>query len=178
METNDTANAVGPIRKALAPSTRWGLAVWDGKVFKNYDSLFDNGGVKTHYDPRNQENPPTYCDYSRQLGHFSKGTIPELFASVPVEDWECGVSEDGASVTFSTDDIEAKNCGLAHAWVFDLKRDCMISAYSSTITKDGETRPLCEMRVLECKEVTAGIWLPMRSHVSYNMYDSKDLRLS
>ena len=159
-----------PTPKGSVPSERWGIAVWDGKVFKCYDSRLDNGGVSTHYSPADDVNqPPTYTPYSHVLGHLSKGTILELFATIGIDNWDAEICDDGKSVKFRTNVLFK---GQADEWTFDLQKNYMISSYQSNIKIGNEEKLLCKVNVLQSKEVKPGIWLPTKSHIRFNVFQA------
>lgn len=146
-------------------STRWGLAVWDGKFKKAYDSALFNGSLRAEDNPAANE-PSTFSPYAQNLGHLTHGTISDIFAKVPLEDWDAQWSDDKSSVTFTTEHIEIRNSPLRHSWTFDTTKGCMISRYECLLKgTEGQWDPYQVLTVLESKQVSPGIWLSMKSHV-------------
>lgn len=139
------------------PSERYGVTVWDGKFLKAYDSLINNGSIRTEHDPANSRLPSTYSDYTRQLGIPDRGTIAELFVKHALEDWEAYWDTPGKTVVFRSDDLYRKDGSLINAWTFDLERGALITRYERFKKEYGYPNPHMTMTVTEAKQIKPGI---------------------
>jgi len=150
------------------PSKRYGITVWDGKSLKAYDSEINNGSIRAEYDPTNIEHPATHSDYTRQLGHPTRGTIAELFEKHALEDWEAYWITPGRKIVFRSNDLHGtKDATYMDTWTFDLERGALITKYETATQEDGESKPLLTMTITEAKQVKPDIWLATKSHVNY-----------
>jgi hypothetical protein len=153
-------------------SERFGIAVWDGKFLKAYDSLINNGSIRDKYDPTDPHQPKTSCPYTRQLGSLDEGLIAEILTKAKLEDWEAEWANNGKEVVF-----RYEIPGYTREWTFDLEKGYMINKFVSKI-KSYEGKPVSDLSVLtmtvsEFKEVKPGIWLPTKSntHAVYYLPD-------
>jgi len=144
---------------------RWGLAVWDGKRLKAFDSELNNGSVRANNDPTNPENPSTYTSYSRQLGHLTQGTLGKLMTKIDLKEWNSHWVKTGQIVVLQNDSVDGQSHSRrVHTWTVDLDRGGLITAYTIQLRNtNGYLEPYVDMIVKDSKEVTPGIWMATQS---------------
>lgn len=149
------------------PTERFGLAVWDGKFLKAYDSEINNGSLRNEHDPKNPDHPVTYSPYTRQLGTLTDGMLAEVLTKTKLEDWKAKWADNGKKVILNYDIL-----GYSREWTIDLEKGCMISKYVSKIESyEGKIVADLTLTVSESKEVKSGIWLPTKSNTHGIFYN-------
>ena len=148
-------------------SERFGLAVWDGKFLKAYDSLINNGSIRNKYDSKDPRQPKTNCPYTRHLGSLNGGLISKMLTTTPLGNWEAEWMDNGTKVVF-----RYKMPGYEREWTFDLEKNCMITKFASIIKSldDGKIASDLKVTVSEFQEVKPGIWLPTKSNTHAIFY--------
>jgi hypothetical protein len=147
-------------------SERFGLAVWDGKFLKAYDSLINNGSIRNKYDSKDPRQPKTTCPYTRLLGSLDEGLISKMLTTTPLGNWKAEWMDNGTNVVF-----RYKIPGHEREWTFDLEKNCMITKYVSIIKSfDGKIASDLKVTVSESQEVKPGIWLPTKSNTHAVFY--------
>lgn len=154
-----------PIGEPLAE--RWGIAVWDGKLLKAYDSEIDNGSVRAEYDPMKdaQENTVvTYTPYNQLTGHLYNGTLAEMLSRKKLEEWEAKWVESGRQVSIRFRPEGDRD----HNWTVDLERGGLIVEYFPDPwgNTGADMKPKWKFTVVSADEVEPGLWLPTEA-ISY-----------
>lgn len=150
-----------------APDARYGVAVYDGSRLLSYDSALGTGTSRSssQYDPAGTGQPETFSPYSRAVGHYTRGAIWEILGRTPLEDWVVRLGEDGKTLAFHTDAMDADS---RHTWVLDMTRGYLITKYTQsflTADKDETLPPFVLMETEDAREFDGGVWLPTRFHV-------------
>ena len=146
---------------------RWGKCMWDGKLLRSYDSVSDNGAMRTEYN--RSKGAATYNAYCRHFGTLMGTTLLSLIERLSADDWDIVRDEEGQKVILATDDVRQKDEVLVHRWEIDLNRGGMISRYQVDIKRDNGLQTVSDMRVLEWRDMGNGIWLPSRSTTKTNV---------
>jgi len=142
-----------------AESKRWGIAVWDGRLLKAYDSELDNGSVRAEHDNRNPRLPSTYTDYTQLLGSLAKGSLAEMLRKDGPGRWSGEWAVQG-----NTANIIRKSAATTKIWTVDLDRGGLIIEYHVNVRRPGEDeRPFVHIEVTDAREVEPGLWLPTRA---------------
>jgi len=149
------------------PTERYGLAVWDGKFLKAYDSEINNGSVRNSHDPKNPDHPVTHSPYTRQLGTLTDGNLSEVLTKIKLDAWKAEWTDKPKKVVLSF-----YTPGYDQEWTIDLEKSCMISKYTSKVkSHKGKVISNLILTVSESKEVKPGIWLPTKSNTRVIFYN-------
>ena len=150
---------------------RSGIAVWDGKLFKAYDSAVNNGSLRAKYDPMDNNQPRTFTDYTQLLGTLNKGSLVEFLTRMSLEDWEAEWLEEGKRVVLRSNLDRGAVRFNRHSWTLHLERGGLITRYQiDHRSKESDPyEPFVTIVISEAKEVLPGLWLPMRSR-SYSEF--------
>jgi len=148
------------------PTERYGIAVWDGKYLKAYDSGFDNGSVRNVYNPNDPGSPVTITPYTRLLGSQSKGSLAEYLSRLELEDWDAKWRDSGKEVV-----LHHGNSSGYREWTLDLEKNCMVCKFDHLINYiENKSGLNLKMTVLESEEMKLGIWLPTKSNIHSVIY--------
>ena len=150
-------------------STRYSLALWNGKALISYESRAHNGTLHAQRS-KNPSDPQTYSDVCRYFGHFTEGSLQDLLKRIPPEQWVATWAEPGKTLTLTCDAIPRVGSQERSEWLLDVSKGFMVSRYriSWQDPKDpARYKQSLEMNVTDSKEVLPGIWIPTKSHLEY-----------
>ena len=92
-----------PTRSGDPPINRDQIGVWDGKRYKLYDTLTQNGYLRKNYNPRSAKGVPFKIAsiYTKFFGTYSEGSLLLLLDENPVEKWQVEILDFGSMIKLS-----------------------------------------------------------------------------
>jgi len=162
-----------PTTSGEPDSTRYSLALWNGKALISYESRAHNGTLHAQRS-KNPSDPQTYSDVCRYFGHLTEGSLQELLKRIPPEQWVATWTEPGKTLTVTCDAIPRVGSHERSEWLLEVSKGFMVSRYriSWQDPKDpSKYKQALEMNVTDSKEVLPGVWIPTRSHLEYRPPD-------
>ena len=159
-----------PSRGGEPPNKRYSLVIWNGNTLLAYDSRAHNGSLRSGRNLRAPQEPQTYSEFSRCLGHFTEGSLGDLLKRIPADQWVAKWAEPGTMLSLTCDTIRGRGDCERSEWLLDVKKGFMITKYTvsnrdpSDATKYNQ---VLEMRVVGSREILPGLWLPTQCHSVY-----------
>jgi hypothetical protein len=169
-----------PSPVGASPSKRWGIAVWDGKVLRGYDSQSDSGSVWGKNDP-DSDQPALYSEYSQLIGTYTDGTLAELVAKVPPDQWVARWSTVGTLVVLSSNNIPVWGESQQYVFTVDLGKGALVTQMDIKLMDEtGAFKPIVSYKITDAREIEPGLWLPTKAakHAELERPDSPNKEIS
>jgi hypothetical protein len=152
-----------PTRSGDPPSNRDQIGVWDGKCYKLYDTLTQNGYLRKNYNPRSAKGVPFKIAsiYTKFFGTYSEGTLLLLLDENPVEKWQVEILDFGSTIKLS---LALGDGVLINTWHIDTTRGYMVQRHEvvARFRSKNEIRTNVVTEAVKAIEIQEGIWLPVR----------------